>query len=154
MPAVPNPPTRGPFVAVAIFCEKVLQEAGGATSLIRITDTISQAAVGPDAPREMQPFVASVTLMIILKAGEARGQHGLRIRPEAPGGFQMPPFEATFTFEGGEAWGQAMVMPMQFPVAQAGVYWFDVLLTQPDVQDDEGQLLTRIPLEVQYQRAG
>jgi hypothetical protein len=154
MPTVPNAPNAGPYLGIAVFCEKVMQETGFPMSLIRITDTLTQAAVGSDAPRAMQPFVASITLVVLLRNGEARGQFGLLIRPEAPGGFQMPPFEQTFTLEGGEAWGHTVIVPMQFPVSQPGVYWFDLILMQPDIEDDPGQLLTRVPLEVQYQRAG
>ena len=96
--------------------------------------------------------MASVTLVLILKSGEARGGFGLRLRPEAPGGFQMPPFEQTVQLQGG-AWGAAIVMPLQFPVSEQGVYWFDVSLTDP-TDEDSAQFLTRIPLEVVYSRAG
>jgi hypothetical protein len=121
-------------------------------SIVRVTDTINQSAIGPDAPREMPPFLAPLTLVVILKSGEARGSHTLMLRPEAPGGFQMPPFEQTAHLQGG-AWGAAIIMPIQLPVAVPGVYWFDVFL-DPSGEDDPGQLLTRIPLEVVYQRAG
>jgi hypothetical protein len=142
----------GPYVSVAVFCEKVMHEQGGAISLIRVTDTINQAAVGPEAPREMQPFIANITLVVMLKSGEARGSHGVMLRPEAPGGFQMPPFEQTVHLQGG-AWGAAIVMPLQLPVSEQGVYWFDVFLTDP-TNADSAQFLTRIPLEVVYSRAG
>ena len=39
MPAeVRNPFERGPYIQVAAFCERVLQEADGVVSLIRIVD--------------------------------------------------------------------------------------------------------------------
>ncbi len=149
MPTLPN---TGPYVAVAVFCEKVLQEAGGPMSLIRVTDTIQQAAMGSDAPREMQPFMANITLAVTLKSGQAKGQFGLMIRPEAPGGFQMPPFETTIQLQG-DAWGATVILPMQFAVSAPGVYWFDLLLTDPS-GEGEDQFLTRVPLDVVYQRAG
>lgn len=139
-------------MAVAVFCEKVLQESNGSTSLIRITDTVNQAVLGSDAPREMQPFMANITLVVMLKSGSAKGQYGLMIRPEAPSGEQMPPFEMTIQLQG-DAWGANVIMPMQFPVTMPGVYWFDVLLTDPTTES-EGQFLTRVPLDVVYQRAG
>jgi hypothetical protein len=149
--AAPAPPDNtGPYVAIATFCEKVLTEQGGAPTIIRIIDTLNQSAVGPDAPREMQPFMANITLVVMLKSGQARGQFGLMVRPEAPGGFRMPPFETSVHLQG-EAWGSATVMPMQFPVEAAGIYWFDILLTSPG--SDVEQLLTRVPLEIVYQRA-
>jgi hypothetical protein len=139
-------------VGVAVFCEKVIQEQDGPISLIRVTDTLNQTAIGPDTPREMQPFMATITLVVMLKSGQAKGSFGVMIRPEAPGGFQMPPFEQTMHLQG-EAWGGAIITPMQFPVTTPGVYWFDVLLTNPSNEGAE-QLLTRVPLEVLYQRAG
>jgi hypothetical protein len=151
--STPDPlQNTGPYVSVAVFCEKVMQEQDGGMSLIRVTDTINQAAIGPDAPREMQPFMASITLVLMLKSGEARGSYGVLLRPEAPGGFQMPSFEQTVHLQGG-AWGAAIVMPLQFPVSEQGVYWFDVFLTEP-TDADSSKFLTRIPLEVVYSRAG
>jgi hypothetical protein len=144
------PQNTGPFVSVATFCEKVIQEPGGVPTIVRITDTLNQAAIGPDAPREMQPFMANITLMVSLKSGQARGQFGLLIRPEAPGGFQLPPFENSVHLQG-EAWGAATIIPMQLAINEPGIYWFDVLLTTPGT--DSEQLLTRVPLEVVYQRA-
>jgi hypothetical protein len=143
-------PNTGPFVGVAVFCEKVMQEQTGGLSLIRITDTINRAIVGPDAPREMAPFIADVTLVVMIKSGQAKGSFGLMIRPEAPGGFEMPPFEQSVHLQG-EAWGGAIITPLQFPVTSPGVYWFDVVLIDPSASVE--QLLTRIPLEVVYQRA-
>jgi len=142
----------GPYVSVAVFCEKVMQEQDGGMSLIRVTDTINQVAVGPDAPREMQPFITNITLVVSLKSGEARGSYGVMLRPEAPGGFQMPSFEQTVHLQGG-AWGAAIIMPLQLPISVQGVYWFDVFLTEP-TDADSAQFLTRIPLEVVYSRAG
>jgi hypothetical protein len=144
--------SRGPYVSVAVFCEKILQEQDGALSLIRVTDTINQSAVGPDAPREMRPFIADITLVVMLKSGEARGSYGVMLRPEAPGGFQMPPFEQTVHLQGG-AWGAAIIMPLQLPISEQGVYWFDVFLTDPTTEDS-ARFLSRIPLEVVYHRAG
>ncbi|HUB74189.1 MAG TPA: hypothetical protein VL979_09155 [Solirubrobacteraceae bacterium] len=152
MPTVPALQNTGPFVAAATFCEKVLTEASGAVSLIRVTDTINQAVMGSDAPREMQPFMANITLVVMLKSGSAKGQYGLMVRPEAPSGEQMPPFEVTIQLQG-DAWGANVVAPMQFPVTMPGVYWFDVLLTEPTT-DVPGQFLTRVPLDVVYQRVG
>lgn len=150
--ATPELPDRGPYLAVAVLCEKVLQETSGEVSLIRVTDTINQSAVGLDAPKEMPPFMASITMVVMIKAGEAHGSFGIVIRPEAPGGFQLPPFEQTVHLAGGP-WGAALVTPMQLPISEPGVYWFDVSLSDPNV-DGAARLLTRVPLEVIYSRQG
>lgn len=150
--ATPELPDRGPYLGIAVFCEKVLQEADSGMSIVRITDTINQAAAGPDAPREMPPFIASLTMVIMIKAGEAHGSFGIVVRPEAPGGFQLPAIEQTAHLQGGP-WGAALIMPMQLPIPQAGLYWFDVSLSEPNVEGAQ-RLLTRVPLEVIYSRQG
>ena len=45
--------------------------------------------------------------------------------------------------------GVNLISPLQFAVQHEGTYWFDILLGGPDQEDE---LLTRLPLEVQYQR--
>jgi hypothetical protein len=148
-PEQPQLPDTGPYLGIAVLCEIVLQEAGGASSVIRITDTINQTAVGPDAPKEMAPFMASVTMIVMIKAGEAHGSFGIVISPEAPGGFQLPSFEQTVHLAGGP-WGATLIVPMQLPISIPGVYWFDVSLNDPTT--DIRRLLTRVPLEVIYSR--
>lgn len=140
--------TTGPHLIMAVLCEKVLQEGDGVLSVIRIIDQLTQTSVGPDAPEHMPPFIAqNLTMVVTIKADQARGRYGVRIRPEAPGGIQLPHVEQAITISPGPS-GMNLVMPMVFPVSEEGVYWFDVFLTAPTGQAD--RLLTRVPLEVQY----
>ncbi len=145
----PQLPNTGPFLSVAVLCEKVIQEQGGAVSIIRITDTLNQSSMGPDAPAQMPEFTAEFTMVITLRAGEAKGSFGIKIRPEAPSGFQLQSVEQTVHLAGGP-WGASIVAPMQFPISETGVYWFDVILA--DTATGSEQLLTRVPLEVIYSR--
>jgi hypothetical protein len=134
---------------MAVLCEKVLQEQDGVLTIIRIIDQLTQTAVGPEAPEQMPPFIAqNLTMVVTIKADQARGRYGLRIRPEAPGGFQLPPVEQAITISPGPG-GVNVVMPMALPISAEGVYWFDVILTAPPT-DQPDRLLTRVPLEVQY----
>lgn len=140
-------PNTGPYLTMAVICEKVLVEQGGGISVIRITDTINQSAAGPEPPAEMPPFISdNLTMVIVLRAGEAKGRFGVKLRPEAPGGFQLPTFEQQIQLVGGP-WGATVVVPLVIPVAQEGVFWFDVFLTGPKKHET---LLTRVPLEVIY----
>lgn len=146
--------TTGPHLLMAALCEKVLQEQDGVLSIIRVIDQLTQTAVGPDAPEHMPPFIAqNLSMVVAIKADQARGRYGVRIRPEAPGGIQLPHVEQAVTLSPGPG-GMNLVMPMTFPVSEEGVYWFDVSLTAPTGQPD--RLLTRVPLQVQYspQRSG
>lgn len=141
-------PNTGPYLTMAVICEKVLVEQGGGISVIRITDTINQSAAGPEPPVEMPPFIAdNLTMVVVLRAGQAQGRFGVKIRPEAPGGFQLPSLEQAIQLVGGP-WGASVIVPLVLPVAQEGVFWFDVFLTGPSQPEI---LLTRVPLEVIYQ---
>ena len=51
-----QPFNRGPYLAVAVFCEKVLVERDGVTSAIRLVDRVNRSAVGPESPEVMEPF--------------------------------------------------------------------------------------------------
>jgi hypothetical protein len=133
---------------MAVLCEKVLQEQGGVLSVIRLIDTLTQSASGPEPPKQMPPFMADLTMVVVLRADQARGRFGIKIRPEAPSGEQLPSFEQTIQLTGGP-WGASIVAPMAFPIGQEGVFWFDVFLTGPSDQPE--RLLTRMPLEVFYQ---
>ena len=149
MPSKKPDPHTGPFLQLASFCEKVLTEGDGVLSLIRIVDRITQTATGVEVPEDMPPFVISdLKLVITLKAGEARGRFAVKIRPEDPSGSQLRPFEVPVHLIAGNQ-GVNLITDMQFPVQHEGVYWFDIFFAPGGGGDD--WLLTRIPLEVQYQ---
>jgi hypothetical protein len=133
---------------MAVLCEKVLEDRDGVLSVIRIVDGVTRSAVGPEAPDQMPPFVSDdLTMVISLKSEQAKGRFGIKVRPEAPGGMQLPPVEQAINLSPGGG-GVNIVMPMVLPLNEEGVYWFDVFLTQP--RGGAEQLLTRVPLEVQY----
>lgn len=136
----------GPYVQVAAFCERVLEEKDGVLSLIRVIDRIVHTATGAAAPREMQPFEYQLILVLMLKTGQARGAYDLSVVRELPSGIreesQAPVFRVHFEAEGDR--GYNLVLQIQQVFEQEGLYWFDVLL--------DGQLLTRLPLRVVYAR--
>lgn len=140
----------GPYVAVAVLCEKVLQEQDGVLSAVRIVDQLTQGAVGPEVPDEMPPLAITLTALVVLKAGDARGRFAVRLRPEFPSGQQMPPVEFAVRFDGRPNQGQALVLPLNLEVSEEGLYWFDVLFVA-ERGAAEDQLLSRMPLTVSYQ---
>jgi hypothetical protein len=142
-------PGHGPFLQLACFCEKVITDNTGVLTLVRVVDRFTQTLAGPDVPEQMPPFVlTNLQLVIALKAGEARGRYALKIRPEDPSGLQLPPTEVPLQLTPGNA-GINIVTEFQFAIQHEGVYWFDVLFAPGSGADD--WLLTRMPLEVQYQ---
>lgn len=135
----------GPHLAVAVLCEKVLEEKDGTLSLIRIVDRIMQSVRGYGTPTEMQPFdVGPLVMVVSLKSDRARGRFEVRLRMERPSGLQEDlPIALPVLMEGDER-GQNLLLNFGFRADLEGLYWFDVLLNQ--------EAITRIPLRVLYQR--
>jgi hypothetical protein len=153
-PEARPPADTGPHLLIAVLCEKVLQESDGVLSVIRVIDRLTQGAAGPEAPEQMPPFILDrLTMLVAIRADQARGRHGIKIRPEAPSGLQMQSVEQGVTIQSG-ATGINLILPLVLPITEEGVYWFDVFLTGPAPQAD--RLLTRVPLEIVYapQRVG
>lgn len=133
----------GPFVQVACFCDMVLRDDSGSFSLIRIVDTITHAEVGPEPPDDMPVIMSDFVLVLMLKAGKARGRSELRVVPELPNGQTFEPLRFPVEFEGEER-GVAINARIKIPLQLEGLYWFTVFI-------DDHQL-TNIPLRVRYQR--
>src|SRR4051812_3454528 len=107
---------KGPYLGTAVFCETAILGQDGAVSLIRIIDTVTQAAVWPDPPEAMPPFVVNSKLAIMLKAGEARGRYRIKLQPEAPDGRALPAQEQTIQLDGGGHTGVNVLIDVQFAV--------------------------------------
>lgn len=133
----------GPYVQAACFCDIVIEDKAGVLSLIRVVDTLTHTAVGPAPPEDMPPVTYSMTLVVMLKSGRARGRYDLKIVPEYPSGETASPFTHTVHFEGEEKGHNAMLR-MNFTFPLEGLYWFRVYLKE--------QELTAIPLRVKYGR--
>ena len=140
--------TGGPYVQIAVLCETFIKGAQtGALSLINIVETVNVA--GSD-PREMPPAVIGPPLKIVINlwAGRAQGRYDLKLTPWAPSGLQGNPIDlGSIQFTGTP--GVDTIVPMPpYELSEEGPYWFDVVLAAPG--DDEGQTLTRIPVNVKY----
>lgn len=138
---------RGPHLSAAVFCETVIEAKDNTISLIRIIDTVTQTATGPEPPAQMPAFLISTKLVISLKADQARGRYAIKVRPEAPDGRQLVTHEQAVQLGGGER-GVNLIVEMTFPAELEGVYWFDVLFM---ASPEDEKLLTRVPLRIVYQ---
>jgi hypothetical protein len=137
---------NGPYLVSALLSERTIQETDGVLTLVRVVDkvTASPVSLTEAQPSEMPAFLVSLYLTIILKAGRARGNYLLAVRPEDPTGAMLPASENPITFTGtDDGAGANVLINMNLGVQHVGLYWFDVLL------DD--QLLTRVPLRIEYQ---
>jgi hypothetical protein len=132
----------GPFVNVAAFCERVLQEQDNVISLIRLIDQINVEAHGPGAPDELPPTNIPATLVVMLKAGQARGSQRAKITLEAPDGSRRDGPEIAVNFPGGAGSGANLLLPLTIGVESAGLYWADVHINN--------RLAARVPLQINY----
>jgi len=141
VPEVQEPLYR-PYLAMAILCERVLREADGVISVIRVFDR--SMVTGPT--EEMPPTNIPLTLVISFKSGFMRGKGVVRLNPKSPSGKDLPGLQFPVLFEGDDDRGIAIVATLGFLVQEEGLYWFDVLVQE--------EVVTRIPLRVLYQRVG
>ena len=81
--------TGGQYISIAVFCEKLLQEADGGMSLIRVFDRYSV----PE-PSETIPVVTiPLTLVLLMRSGIFRGPVTVKIVGHSPSGQELPPIE-------------------------------------------------------------
>jgi hypothetical protein len=143
----------GPYVQTAVLCETFIKgEQTHALSIINVIEGIGLAGPERDLP-EGTSIGPPLKLIINLWAGRALGRFFLKLRPEAPSGIQDEAVDlGEVQFSGGAgASGVDTIVPMpRYEFTEAGTYWFDVLLSSGD--DDDLQLLTRIPFTVTYQQ--
>lgn len=130
-----------PYLAMAVFCEKVLQEKDGVVSLIRIVDQLGVA--GP--ADQMPPTQIQLMAIVAFKAGFMRGKLMVKLQPISPSGASLPGTEIPAFFEG-EDRGVNLIINLGFVAQEEGIYWFDVLVGEEPV--------TRMPLRILYQRVG
>jgi len=132
----------GPFLSVACLCEKLLQEADGVKSAIRIVDRLTIQAAGPQPPTEMPVIPYKVVLFIRFKSGRARGPMSLQVTVVNPAGESKSIVNSTVMFEGEDDRGIDAVCNLSMEFKQAGIYWFYI--------DLDGVNLTRLPFRVVY----
>jgi len=132
----------GPYVNVAVICEKVLQERDGVLTLVRIIDRLTLATTDVNAPSELPEGKIAVTFVVTLKSGDARGRHPVSIAIEPPHGAISAPQTLDIMFEG-EDRGVNLVLNLGLEAIE-GLHWFVV-----SVNDQE---LTRVPLRIMYPR--
>ena len=135
--------TGGPWLALAVLCEKAIEDKEGRLHLIGILDRLIFTASGDNAPEAMPATVVQVTAVISFKSGFAKGRYTVGLRPVDPSGLQAQTLTVPILLEGDDR-GANVILGVNAQVAEEGLYWFDVLLEQ--------RIVSRIPLRVLYQR--
>lgn len=132
----------GPYLSAAFLCERVLAEADGTKSAIRIVDRINHRPTVSEPAEELKPFGLRLFLFLRFKSGSARGPMALEVRLTKPSMESRTPIQQSVNFEGEDDRGIDFVAGLDLRVDEAGLHWLDVFL--------EGELVTRIPLRVVY----
>jgi len=132
---------QGPYLQMAVICERVLREQDGVLSLIRVIDRITHTIVGAQLPDPLPPVSYTMWFVLALKSGSARGRQTLKMVQEQPSGLRRDLLEHSIMLEG-EDRGTNFVAQIQAKFEQEGVYWFDVFLND--------QFMTRMPLRLTY----
>jgi hypothetical protein len=132
---------QGPYLQMAIICERVLREQDGVLSVIRIIDRLTHTIVGTELPDPLPPVSYTVWFALAFKSGSARGRQTLKIVQEQPSGLRRDLLEHSLMLEG-EDRGANFVAQVQAKFEQEGIYWFDVFLSD--------QFMTRMPFRLTY----
>lgn len=127
----------GPFLQLAVLCEKVLHEQDGVLSLIRMVDRYSI----PEPQKGKPPMPIQPTAVILFKAGFATGKYYIKLKIHTPSGKILPAQEFPVLFEGNDR-GAGIVAIMNLTLDEEGLYWIDVNL------QDSAAPVTRIPLRI------
>lgn len=134
----------GPYLNMAVLCEKVLREQDGIISVIRVVDRLT-ITPPPDAPEQMPPTSLNLMLAVVLRAGVMQGQMNVGLSLTTPAGIDNQIGSIPVLLEGQDR-GVNLVTNLNLIVGEQGLYWISVYL--------ERQLLTRVPLRILYQRIG
>jgi len=133
---------HGPYLALAVFCENVLEDKTGVLSLIHIIDRINISA-GVDAPESMPPIPLQLKAVLSFKSGFCKGKYVITVKPISPSGKELPPAKFPILFEGDDR-GANVIVNFGIQIQEEGLYWFEVLI--------EETIMTRMPLRVLYQQ--
>ena len=136
-------PNTGPFLKTAVFCDSVIEGKDGVLSIIRIVDRLSVTAAGAEAPADMPAMDHTLTLVLMLISGTARGSSDVGVSVEQPGGLRRQVWNATVLMEGNDR-GANIVAQINMKFESEGLYWFHVQL--------DGEHLTSLPFRMIYQR--
>lgn len=131
----------GPYLQMAVLCEKVHIDPDGSASILRVTDQLAIRGDGPNGNWSMAKQVITLSLALSFNPGTSRAKHTVRVRPSDEGAV-APDRELELDFSGTNRSGN-LVLPLELEITSDGLYWFDVYL--------DGSLVTRVPLHVRLE---
>lgn len=127
----------GPYVALAVLCQRVDLQPDGSADLIGIVDGLS---VDAPADSDTPPLVLNVRAVVALRAGSVRGPRRVSLRGRFPSGSEGLSADKTVLFSDDRP-AITLNMPLELELPETGTYVFEVLC--------DGNMLTAITLDVQ-----
>jgi hypothetical protein len=130
--------SAGPFVAMAVFCQRVDRQPDGTVDVIGVIDGVHlspEHAADPDAPP-----VVRLLGVISIRAGDLRGRVALGLAAHFPDGAVGATLSRHVELSD-RVPGATITVPLELEAREPGVHWFDVTC--------DGRLLTRVPLVVE-----
>jgi hypothetical protein len=131
--------TETPYLAAALFCEKVLTETDNVLSAIRVVDTVNLTPF-PDRPAAGMIIPLPITLLVMIKTGNAQGEQEILLRVVPPSGKGEEVGKWQFVLTSPPESGVAFKVPVSLRWEGEGVYWVE--LSRGDT------LFARAPLRV------
>ena len=130
-----------PILKAALLCDRILQEADGTLSAIRIVDRLSAEIEGePEAPAP--PIPIETNLLVAFVRGSAAGELKLGITMTSPSNKKLTSQSYPMRFNGTAAEETAsMMIQMRVLAEEDGVYWIGI-----SADDSE---ITRVPLRLE-----
>lgn len=127
----------GPYVALAVLCQRIDLQPDGTANLIGIVDGLAiDDPSDPDTPA----LVINVRALVALRGGSVRGPRTITLRGWFPSGAEGLSADTRVVFSD-ERPAVTLNLPLELELPEIGTYVFDVLC------DD--QLVTAITLDVQ-----
>ena len=127
----------GPYVALAVLCQRIDLQPDGTANLIGIVDGLSvDDPSDPDTP----PLILNLRAVIALRGGSVRGPRRITVRGWFPSGNEGLSADKMVAFTD-ERPAVTLNLPLELELPEIGTYVFDVLCN-----DD---LVTAITLDVQ-----
>jgi hypothetical protein len=126
--------SSGPFVGLAVLCDRVDRQPDGSTDLIGIVDGFSLDS--PFLDKAAPNMSMRLNAVIALRAGDLRGSHTVAVRGRYPAGLDGPMVSRLVEFTD-ETPAATLLIPVEIELEHVGTYWFDVLFDQ--------RTITRIP---------
>lgn len=127
----------GPYVALAVLCQRIDLQPDGTANLIGIVDGL--AIEDPSDPAT-PPLILNLRAVIALRGGSTRGRQRITVRGWFPSGAEGLSADRQVTFTD-ERPAVTLNLPLELELPEVGTYVFDVLV--------EDELVTAITLDVQ-----